>query len=175
MDADGRKVMYTRWLTEVWGAGRRGGTAPAHHELVPYRKAGQDDQDVRLRAELGIDPPVQDTKLVALGIGQHDPRRVALADVDPAGSPAQDTVHFLGLIATGRAHVQMDAVFDRLFPRHDPEHQEHVGTCRRVKSHRPRPPVPDKADSTQASTADASTGSGKEPWSSTAEWKSRMS
>jgi hypothetical protein len=22
MDADGLKVMYTRWLTEVWGAGR---------------------------------------------------------------------------------------------------------------------------------------------------------
>src|SRR6266513_4164633 len=57
----------------------------------------------------------QHAELVALGVGQHNPRDIALPDVDPPGSECAETLDFRILVTVGRrCDVEMKAVLPGL-------------------------------------------------------------
>src|SRR5207244_660648 len=57
----------------------------------------------------------EEAELVALGVGEHDPRHlVALADVDLAGAEGEQALELLGLVAPRRVDVDVDAVLRHL-------------------------------------------------------------
>ena len=51
-------------------------------------------------------------------VGEHDPRLLTLTDVDAAGAEAEQARQLLVLVAPDRAHVDVQAVLDRLRLRH---------------------------------------------------------
>src|SRR6476620_3337685 len=57
----------------------------------------------------------QHAELVALGVGEHDPRDIALPDVDPPGSECDETLDLRILLAVDRwCDVEMQPVLPRL-------------------------------------------------------------
>jgi hypothetical protein len=53
------------------------------------------------------DAGLEDAELVALGVGEHDPGLLALADVHAAGAQADEALHLLRLVAAHRVHVKV--------------------------------------------------------------------
>src|SRR6476659_9030164 len=68
-------------------------------------------------SELGvvISARRQHAELVALGVGEHDPRDIALPDVDPPRSERDETLDLRILVAVDRrCDVEMQPVLPRL-------------------------------------------------------------
>jgi hypothetical protein len=77
-------------------------------------------------------PWADDAELVALGIGQHDPRLLAgLADVDAAGAERQDALDLRVPVVGAGGEIEMEAVLGGLLiGQVSPSKNEVAGWCR---------------------------------------------
>ena len=57
-----------------------------------------------------LDPAAKKTALVALGIGEHVPRDLALPDVHAPGAELEQSLQFGVLVAIGRVHVEVNPI-----------------------------------------------------------------
>ena len=68
----------------------------------------------RRDASLPVDATAEQAELIALRVGEHDPRNVTLADVDPARAQREQALELFGLVDTRRTDVEVKAILDGL-------------------------------------------------------------
>src|SRR4051812_8723953 len=60
-----------------------------------------------------VHPGAKQAELVALRVGEHDPGLLALPDVDPCSTEAEQAIQLFGLLHADRIDVEVNAVLDR--------------------------------------------------------------